>query len=55
VNGIRYFAIGDDFTSMGIHYTATPGDILVNFVVLIVFAILMFALAWWRFQKAVVT
>jgi ABC-2 type transport system permease protein len=55
VNGIRYFAIGDNFTAIGIHYTATPGDILVNFLVLVVFAILMFALAWWRFQKAVVT
>ena len=55
VNGIRYFAIGDNFTSIGIHYTATPGDVLVNFGVLVVFAVLMFTLAWWRFQKAVVT
>jgi ABC-2 type transport system permease protein len=55
VNGIRYFAIGDNFTAIGIHYTATPGDILINFLVLVVFALLMFALAWWRFQKAVVT
>jgi ABC-2 type transport system permease protein len=55
VNGIRYFAIGDNFTSMGIHYTATPGTILLNFLVLVVFAVLMFAMAWWRFQKAIVT
>jgi len=55
VNGIRYFAIGNDFTSIGIHYTATPANILINFLVLVVFAVLMFALAWWRFQKAVVT
>jgi ABC-2 type transport system permease protein len=55
VNGIRYFAIGNDFTSMGIRYTATPGIILINFLVLVVFAVLMFVLAWWRFQKAVVT
>jgi ABC-2 type transport system permease protein len=55
VNGIRYFAIGDNFTSMGIHYTTTPGIILINYLVLVIFAVLMFALAWWRFQKAVVT
>lgn len=55
VNGIRYFAIGDNFTSIGIHYTATPGQIFLNFLVLVVFAVLMFLLAWWRFKKAVVT
>lgn len=55
VNGIRYFAIGDQFTSMGILYITTPGEVLANFGVLIVFALLMFALAWWRFKKAIVT
>jgi ABC-2 type transport system permease protein len=55
VNGIRYFAIGDNFTSIGIHYIATPGQVFVNFLVLVVFAVLMFSLALWRFKKAVVT
>ena len=55
VNGIRYFAIGDHFQAIGIEYLATPSDMLVSLSVLVVFAMAMFALAWWRFKKAVVT
>ncbi|NYT06824.1 MAG: ABC transporter permease [Methanomicrobiales archaeon] len=55
VNGIRYFAIGDNFQAIGIYYTATPLDIMLSFLLLITFALLMFAFAWWRFQKATVT
>ncbi|MCA9702590.1 MAG: ABC transporter permease [Methanoregulaceae archaeon] len=55
VNGIRFFAIGDDFQSIGIHYTATTGEIAISLCVLAIFAAIMFALAYWRFQKAVVT
>ena len=55
VNGIRYFAIGDDFSALGVHYVTTTGDLLVSFFVLVVFAAIMFAVAWWRFKKAVVT
>jgi ABC-2 type transport system permease protein len=55
VTGIRYFAIGDNFQAIGIHYVATPADIFVAFLFLILFAGLMFALAWWRFMKASVT
>jgi ABC-2 type transport system permease protein len=55
VTGIRYFAIGNNFQAIGIHYTATPGDIFFAFLFLILFAVLMFALAWWRFLKATVT
>lgn len=55
VNGIRYFAIGDDFSALGVHYVTTPGDLLVSFLVLVIFASVMFTVAWWRFKKAVVT
>ena len=53
--GIRYFAIGDDFYSIGVHFSATPSDILLSFGVLAGFALSMFVLAWWRFREAVVT
>ena len=55
VNGVRYFAIGDNFTTMGIHYVYTPADILLSFTILVIFAVAMFGVAWWRFKKAVVT
>ncbi|MBN1194097.1 MAG: ABC transporter permease [Methanomicrobiaceae archaeon] len=55
ITGIRYFAIGDNFTAIGIHFTHTPGDILASFLVLIAFAGVMFSLAWWRFSQAVIT
>jgi ABC-2 type transport system permease protein len=55
VTGIRYFAIGNNFQAIGIHYTATPASIVLAFFFLVLFAVLMFALAWWRFRKASVT
>jgi len=55
VNGVRYFAIGDNFTTMGIHYVYTTGEILLSFTILVLFAGSMFVVAWWRFKKAVVT
>jgi ABC-2 type transport system permease protein len=55
INGIRYFAIGPDFMAIGKHYMYTQTDILVSYLGLVVFTVLMFILAWWRFKKAVVT
>ena len=55
VNGVRYFAIGDNFTTMGIHYVYTTSEILLSFAILVIFAVAMFGVAWWRFKKAVVT
>lgn len=55
INGIRYFAIGPDFYALGHHYAFTQGDILLSFAGLVVFTAIMFALAWWRFRRAVVT
>jgi len=55
VNGIRYFAIGGNFQAIGIHYTATPQTIALSFALLLVFAAMMFGLAYWRFKKAIVT
>ncbi len=55
INGIRYFAIGPDFMAIGKHYMYTQTDVVMSYLGLVVFTVLMFALAWWRFQKAVVT
>jgi ABC-2 type transport system permease protein len=55
INGIRYFAIGDDFSAIGIHYVYTTADILLSFGILALFSGLMFVVAWWRFRVAVVT
>jgi ABC-2 type transport system permease protein len=55
VTGIRYFAIGENFQAIGIQYTYTSLQIGFAFLFLIGFAVVMFALAWWRFRKAVVT
>ncbi|MCX6697705.1 MAG: ABC transporter permease [Methanoregula sp.] len=55
INGIRYFAIGPDFLALGKYYAYTSTDISLSFAGLLVFAILMYAFAWWRFKKAVVT
>ena len=55
ITGIRYFAIGSDFIALGKHYQYTQPQILTAYAGLIVFAMLTFGLAWWRFKKAVVT
>jgi ABC-2 type transport system permease protein len=55
ITGIRYFAIGPDFIALGKHYQYTQLQILTAYAGLMVFAVIMFSLAWWRFQKAVVT
>jgi ABC-2 type transport system permease protein len=55
ITGIRYFAIGPDFIALGKHYTITQGDILWSFSGLVVFTVIMFAFAYWRFKNAVVT
>jgi len=55
VNGIRYFAIGPDFTAMGVHYVYTPESVLLSFGVLVAFAVLMFIIAWQTVKHAVVT
>ncbi|HVP94670.1 MAG TPA: ABC transporter permease [Methanoregulaceae archaeon] len=55
INGIRYFAIGSNFSAIGIHYIYTTTDILFSLGVLALFSGLMFIVAWWRFRVAVVT
>ncbi|MDD3247417.1 MAG: ABC transporter permease [Methanosarcina sp.] len=55
VNGIRYFAIGNDFSAIGIHYVYTQSEILVSFLALLAFAGIMFLIARWRFSKVTVT
>ncbi len=55
ISGIRYFAIGSDFSSIGIHYTYTQGEVLVSFLFLLAFAGIMFLIAMWRFSKVTVT
>jgi ABC-2 type transport system permease protein len=55
VSGIRYFAIGSDFSSIGIRYTYTQGEAVTSFIALLVFATIMFLIARWRFTKVTVT
>jgi ABC-2 type transport system permease protein len=55
ITGIRYFAIGPDFVALGKHYVYTPVDIAWSFGGLVIFSVIMYAFAWWRFRKAVVT
>jgi ABC-2 type transport system permease protein len=52
VNGIRYFALGDDFMALGSRYEYTGGDIMLSFVFLLVFAGLSFMFAWHSFKTA---
>jgi ABC-2 type transport system permease protein len=55
VTGIRYFAIGPDFYALGTHYVYSLMDVGLALLALVVFALTMFAIAWWTFEKAVVT
>ncbi|MDD1673170.1 MAG: ABC transporter permease [Methanomicrobiales archaeon] len=55
ISGIRYFAIGSDFYALGTHYFNTPPQIVSSFMGLVVFAVVTFLLARWRFSKVVVT
>ncbi|HWQ47590.1 MAG TPA: ABC transporter permease [Methanosarcina sp.] len=55
VSGIRYFAIGSDFSSIGLRYTYTQEEMLVSFLALLTFAGIMFLIARWRFTKVTVT
>jgi ABC-2 type transport system permease protein len=50
-NGIRYFALGDNFSVMGGHYIYTTGDITMSFVGLIIFALATLSIVLWRFNK----
>ncbi|MCX6688683.1 MAG: ABC transporter permease [Methanoregula sp.] len=55
INGIRYFAIGPDFIAMGVSYTYSVTAICLSFAGLLLFAVIMYLFARWRFEKAVVT
>jgi ABC-2 type transport system permease protein len=55
VTGIRYFTIGPEFMAMGKYYHYTPSVVILSYLGLVIFTVLMFALALWRFKKAVVT
>lgn len=50
-DGIRYFALGDNFSVMGNHYIFTTMDIVISFLGLLFFALSMLAISLWRFDK----
>ncbi|MDD3248220.1 MAG: ABC transporter permease [Methanosarcina sp.] len=50
-DGIRYFALGNNFSVMGIHYMYTSADIAISFLGLLFFALTMLATSLWRFNK----
>ena len=49
--GIRYFALGTNFSVMGNHYMYTTADIALSFVGLILFAVGTLFVVLWRFNK----
>jgi len=55
VTGIRYFTIGPEFMAMGKYYHYMPSVVILSYLGLVIFTVLMFMLALWRFKKAVVT
>lgn len=55
VSGIRYFAIGSEFSSIGLRYTYTQGEVIASFLALLAFAGIMFLIARWRFTRVTVT
>ncbi len=55
ISAIRYFTIGSDFSSIGIHYTYTQGEVLVSFLALVTFMGIMFLIARWRLSEVTVT
>jgi ABC-2 type transport system permease protein len=55
ITGIRYFAIGNNFTAIGIHFVYTTQEILLSYLVLLLFAVIMFLIAWRTFVRAVIT
>lgn len=50
-DGIRYLALGNNFSVMGDHYMYTTADIVFSFLGLITFALTMLAIVLWRFNK----
>lgn len=55
ISGVRYFAVGSDFYAQGVHYVYTPEEIALAFLILVVFASIMFLIARRVFNNAVVT
>ena len=53
--GIRYFAIGDRFSAIGMEFAYTTGDVLASLLYLALFAGVMFLLACRAVDKAVIT
>ncbi len=50
INGMRYFGIGSDFYSFGVHYSTAPQTILISFAFLAGFAAIMFFAAMRAFE-----
>jgi len=55
VNGVRYFAIGNDFYAIGTHYVYTTNDLLLSLLALMAFCIGYVSGGQRVFKKAVVT
>lgn len=55
VTGIRYFAIGPEFSAIGRTFTYSATDLMVSFGALCLFAAITFALALYRVRSARVT
>jgi ABC-2 type transport system permease protein len=53
INGMRYFGIGSDFYSFGIHYATSPYDLLMSLGFLAAFCVVMFFLAARAFDTTI--
>ncbi|MGO8805728.1 MAG: ABC transporter permease [Candidatus Bathyarchaeia archaeon] len=50
INGMRYFGIGSDFYSFGVHYSTSPETLLTSFAFLAGFTLIMFLAAVRAFE-----
>ncbi len=50
INGMRYFGIGSDFYSFGVHYSTSPKTLLISFGFLAGFTLIMFLAAVRAFE-----
>ena len=50
INGMRYFGIGSDFYSFGVHYSTSPKTLLISFGFLAGFTLIMFLAAVGAFE-----
>jgi ABC-2 type transport system permease protein len=54
-NGLRFFSMGDHFSALGLEFVYTNSEILISFGYLLLFAVVMFLVAWRAIEKTTIT